>query len=158
MGLGQTVKELGGGLAALGVRVDKPAAAVPQNALDALFVVSYGKILLTSIMGQVTGVLGGGATNARLVHTPATGQTNLCGDLVVTTDPVDTMYSITGTVANAMLEDAGGGVDAATMPILLILQPGTISLITDQAGATGSIKWVLHYVALDKYAVVRPAA
>lgn len=165
MGLGQTVRQLGGGLAALGVRVERPAAAVPQNAVDNLFVVYHGKILLTSIMGQVTvAITSAGNANTKLVHTPTTGaaaQTDLCGvlDLAAGNNgAVDAILTITGTVANALLSDEKDGVDDASLPTLLILQPGTIAVSQSVADGAGSIKWVLQYVALDKYAVVVPAA
>lgn len=158
MGLGQTVKQLGGGLAALGVRVNKPAAAIPLNTTDALFVVYYGKILLTSIMGQVTEDINIAGNLSNLIHNPAAGATPLCGTLDITGDLVDTVYTITGTVGDPMQSDEKAGVEEASLPNLLILQPGTIVLSCANATGTGSIKWVMQYVALDKYAVVRPAA
>jgi hypothetical protein len=165
MGLGQTIGQLGGGLAALGVRVERPAAAVPQNAVDPLFHVYHGKILLTSIMGQVTvAITSAGNANTKLVHTPTTGlaaQTDLCAvlDLAAGNNgAVDAVLTIDGTVGNPLLSDEKGGVDDASLPVLLILQPGVIGLSQSAADGAGSIKWVLQYVALDKYAVVTVAA
>lgn len=157
MGLGQTVRELGGGLAALGVRVSRLATAIPQNADDNLFIIQHGKILLTSLMGEVTVIIAGGANNTNLLHTPTTGlaaQTDLCAVLDINADVVGTQYTIDGTVGNALLDDAGRGEDIASLPVLLILQPGTIAINCAQAAGTGSIEWVLEYVALDQGAKV----
>ena len=165
MGLSSTVKELNKGAAALGVRVWREAAALPQNATDDLFIVTGGKILLTSIIGRVTiAVVCAGVANTNLVHTPTTGlaaHTDLCAVLDLSAGAnggVDALLTIDGTFANALISDVRLGVDAPSMALLLILQPGVIAVQQTHAAATGSIRWALEYVALDTGAVVRRAA
>jgi hypothetical protein len=159
--ISQTIKQLGGGLAALGVRVEKPSAAKPiSDASDDLFIVRGGKILVTSLIGQVTVLITDvGVDNAKLQHTPTTGAmaaVDICNVLDIGGDIVGSIYIITGAAA-AMQNDGGVGVWIASMGTnLLILQPGTISL-TCSGTETGSIKWLLHYIAVDTNAYVVPA-
>lgn len=159
--ISQTVKQLGAGLAALGVRVEKPSAAKPDTGTDDLFIVRGGKILLTSLIGQVTvEITNVGVDNMTLQHTPTTGAAtavDLCLLLDIGGDIVDTIYIITGAVGAAVTDDAGVGVWMGSMQTnLLILQPGTIA-VACTSDETGSIKWLLHYIAVDTNAYVVPA-
>lgn len=165
MGFAPTVKQLNKGAAALGVRIVREAAALPQNATGNLFRVTGGKILLTSIVGQVTvEVVCAGAGNTNLIHTPTTGAavaTDLCGVLDLSAGDngaVDAILTITGTVGDALVSDEKAGSDAPSMSaLLLILQPGVIAVQQTHADTTGSIKWVMEYVALDSGAAVKRA-
>lgn len=163
--ISQTVKRLGGGLAALGVRVDKPATAKPVSAATSdLFVIRGGKILLTSLIGEVTiDITDVGPDLAYLQHAYTTGTpgtTDLCDSatgLDIGGDTVGTIYIITGDITVDLEDDADVGVYIASMGTnLLVLQPGTIQLVCS-ATETGSIKWLLHYIAIDKNAYVLPA-
>lgn len=164
MGLSATIKQLDRGAAALGVLVFKEATTVPQGGAQSdLFIIAGGKILLTSIIGQVVVAItatGGNAT--RLVHTPTTGLetlTPLCADLDTNSGDVglkDAIWTITGDVTDLLISDEKAGVDDPSMLTnLLILQPGVIALECDDADAAGSVKWSMQYVALDKNTKVK---
>lgn len=163
--ISQTVRQLGGGLAALGVRVDKPEVDIPTaGATVDLFIVRGGKILLTSLIGQVTeNITDVGTVFTRLQHyhtTGVPGVTFLSSDganLDIGGDVVPTMYIITGATGVPMEDDGAVGVYLASMYTnLLILQPGTIQLLCTGT-ETGKIKWLLHYIAVDPNAYVVPA-
>ena len=142
----------------LGRVVERATAALPQTAASALFTVATGRVIVTSIIGEVTTVIQTQADNTKLTFDPtAAGATqDLCAALDITADAVGTMYSITGTPATA-LQDALNFVPSSKMlaqPI--ILKPGSI-LLDCAASNTGSVKWTLTYWPLDTGASVAAA-
>lgn len=142
----------------LGRVVERATAALPQSTASALFTVSTGRVILTSIIGEVTTVIQTQADATKLTFDPtAAGATqDLCATLDITADAVGTMYSITGTPATA-LQDALNFVPSSKMlaqPI--ILKPGSI-LLDCAASNTGSVKWTLSYWPLDTGASVAAA-
>lgn len=138
--------------ALFGIRVDKATAALPQTATGTLFTVTGGRILLTSIVGEVTTVIQTQANNTKLVSTPTTGTAvDLCAVLDISADQVGCLYGITGTFATAMV---GANAGATVLPSNGIVIPvGTIGL-SCAASNTGSVKWSITYVPLDEGASV----
>lgn len=141
----------------LGARVDRAAALQPQTTQAAIFTVAGGKVLVTSLVGQV------------VVATPATTNTlKITGNPTVGTD-VDwtTATSTASKEAGAVITpaataggalvvaNAGGG--NAVAPTGYVAQIGTIDLVTTGSAATGTIKWTLTYVPLDYGATVTAA-
>jgi len=138
---------------ALGRRVDRAAAVLPQGTDEALFTITGGRVLLRLILGEVT-VLIGGANATKLKFNPtATGaDQDLCATLDITTDAVGTLYTISGGVGDALRDDLliGAG-NLVNDP--LILSEGDIEL--DCVGSvTGEIAWSLWYTPLDDGAQV----
>jgi len=147
----------------LGTKVDRATATLPQTATGALFTVAGGRVLLTSIVGEVTTALGATATSLNLVHTPTVGTVgDLCAATVCTSDSVGTLYGITGIPADLMSAEKNGGtvvpVDYNTgLPLRgLILPIGAIGL-KSTANDTGSVKWSITYVPYDDPASVTAA-
>ena len=135
----------------LGHSVSRATATLPQSTVGNLFTVSTGRVLLTGIIGEVTTVIQTQANNTKIVFDPTVTGANvdLCAILDITADAIGTLYSITGTVANAML--SGFAVQAQLTPI--VLQPGAIAL-SCSASSTGSVKWDMWYLPLDTGAMV----
>lgn len=150
----------------LGERVDKAAVTLPAaGGTVNLFTVAGGRVMLRSLVGQVATVIptATGAVNTKVTHTPTTGAavaTDICAVLDVKGDIVDTIYTITGGVGTAMVDDAGAGVAVPSFDTTnkQILQPGTIMVdVTDVGGISdvvGDIKWTLHYIPIDAGATV----
>lgn len=138
-----------------GTKVDRATATLPQTATGALFTVAGGRILLTSIVGEVTTVLGATATNAKLVSTPTTGTAvDLCAVLAVASKEVGTLFGITGLFSDALV---GANAGASVVPRNAVVVPiGSIGLSTS-ANNTGSVKWSITYVPLDNGASVTAA-
>lgn len=138
--------------ALFGLKVERAAANLPQTATGTLFTVSVGRILLTNIVGEVTTVLGGTVTSAKLLHTPTVGTAvDLCAALAVTSKEQGTLLGITGLFSDAMVgANAGAGV-APRNPVVLPI--GNLGLNTT-ANDTGQVKWTLLYVPLDDGATV----
>jgi len=141
-----------------GVKVQRATAALPQTTAGALFTISGGKVLITSLIGEVTTVIQTQADNTKLTFDPtdAGATQDLCAVLDITADAVGTLYSITGTPATAM-QDALNFLPSNKVPAQpIVLKPGSI-LLDCAASNTGSVKWDLTYIPLDNGASVAAA-
>lgn len=129
----------------------RATTTLPQTGTDSLFTITVGRILLVGLIGEVTTVIQTQANNTKLTFNPtATGaSTDICANLNVTGDAVGTLYSITGTIADAMQE----GMLMTTDMTNLVLSEGTIDLTT-AASNTGDVKWDMFYIPLDTGATV----
>jgi len=144
----------------LGERVEKTAEYNPAGTDVDLFTVAGGRVMLRSLVGQVTVIVAKNAAadaKTRLQHTPTTGAraaTDMCGDLDCDTHNIDTVYTITGGTGVAMADDSRAGVIVTSFVTnKQILQPGTISKHYTTL-VTGTIKWTLHYIPIDAGATV----
>ena len=136
----------------LGTKVDRATATLPQTAQSALFTITGGRVLVTSIVGQVTTVLGATATNAKLVANPTTGtDVDLCAVLAIASKEAGTLFGITGLFSDAMVGANAGATVLPRNPV--VLNVGTLDLNTS-ASDTGSVKWSITYVPLDDGASV----
>ena len=138
-----------------GVKVQRATAALPQTSTSTLFTVSGGKVLITSLVGEVTTVIQTQADNTKLTFDPtdAGATQDLCAVLDITADAVGTLYSLTGTPATAM-QDALNFLPSNKVPAQpIVLKPGAI-LLDCAASNTGSVKWDLCYIPLDNGASV----
>jgi hypothetical protein len=138
--------------------VERATAALPQTTASALFTVATGRVIVTSIIGEVTTVIQTQANNTKLTFDPtAAGATqDLCAVLDITADAVGTMYSITGTPATAMQDALNFLPSSKVLARPLILKPGSV-LLDCAASNTGSVKWTLCYWPLDTGASVTAA-
>lgn len=140
-------------LALLGNKVDRAAAALPAAATpQALFTIAGGRVLLTQIVGEVTTVIQTQANNTKLTSNPTTGaDLDVCAVLDISADAVGTLYSITGTLADALAGAGPGAVPGMAKPI--VLPVGTLDL-NCAATNTGAVKWTAFWVAIDDGATV----
>ena len=144
-------------VAGLGFRVDRATASLPQSTDGALFSISGGRILLTALIGEVTTVVQNQANNTKIVFNPSASgaDQDLCAVLNIANDAVGELYSITGTVGDAMISDlliVGGGL----MHAPLVLSEGDIEL-NCAASNTGSVALTMFYLPIDTGAVVASA-
>jgi len=136
----------------LGTRVTRAAAALPQTTASAIFTISGGIVLVTSIIGKVGTIIQNQANNTKLVGNPTTGTSvDLCAVLDIANDEAGTLYTITGTLSDALAGTAAGGVAGQATPI--VVQTGTIDL-SCAASNTGTIGWTLSYVPITSGATV----
>jgi hypothetical protein len=132
---------------AMGLVAERAAALPPQTDADDLFTVVGGRVLLRQIIGEVTIQIGNVANNTNLEFNPDdAARGDLCAVLDIDNDAVGTVYGITGTAANAMLD---GTVIVAKQATELILKPGVIELHCAGNSGTGAIKWTVVYVPID---------
>jgi hypothetical protein len=138
-----------------GTAVERATADLPASTANAvLFNITGGRILLTGILGEVTTVIETQACNTKLTFNPtvAGSAVDICANLDITAAAVGTLFTITGTAANAMV--SGLGLVAMASP--WVLQPGAIELDT-AATNTGQVKWKVWYMPLDTGATVAAA-
>lgn len=138
-----------------GIVVNRDTDVPPQTANEDIFTIVGGRVLLVQILGEVTTVIGAGASNLRIRHNPTIGAVgNICADVAIANDAEGVIYGITGTVATAMQKSTDALVAQADE---LILQTGTINIIASGSTGTGSIKWSVLYVPIDDGAYVEVA-
>lgn len=136
----------------LGKRVSRTTADVISNSAVPIYTVS-GKVLVTLLNGEVTTIIGAGATNAKFQFNPTTGTTNdMCANLDIDADEAGALYSITGTAGDAMLRSESGAIRNMSSNGM-ILNEGQIEFVTN-ADRTGSIKFELFYIPLTDGATV----
>ncbi len=127
--------------------VERASAILPASTETPYFTIT-GRVLITHIVGEVTVIFDGTANSIKLIANPTVGaDVDLCTALVATTDVAGTIYTITGTLSDAMVATTSGAVIAQADAILVAA--GTIDLDTTATDTTGSTKWTLHYVPLD---------
>ncbi len=139
-----------------GTLVERATAALPQTTDDALFTITGGRIRVVSLIGEVTTVIQTQANATKLKFNPtATGaDQDLCATLDITADAVGTLYGITGTVTDAMVDDLL--IVNGDLASPLVLSEGDIELDC-AASNTGSVAWTLVYTAIDSDATVAAA-
>lgn len=144
-----------------GIRVDRDSATLPQGAADDLFTIAGGNVLVLGILGEVTTPIGG-ANDTNLEFSPDAATLN-DGDLCDGTTPLDidadvvgTLYTITGTITDDMVDSGDTGLLAYTLASPLFMVPGSIELHC-AGSVTGEIKWSIWYVPLDDGAYIEAA-
>lgn len=124
----------------------RATAALPQSVAAPIFTVT-GRVRITSIIGQVTTVIQNQANNAKLIANPTVGtDVDLCAVADIAADAVGTQLSITGTLANALVETPSGAFVDQASPVVVL--PGTLDL-SCSASSTGAVKWFVEYEAID---------
>lgn len=145
-------------VALLGLKVERATAALPASTLGNLFTVAAGRIAITSLVGEVTTVLGAGANSLSLGYAPTVG----VGDAsVLGGGAVSLLTAAVGTHIGA---NPGGDVfvDLATQAGValqsgaLLVDPGSVT-VTTAGTVTGSVKWTITYVPMDDAATVTAA-
>lgn len=141
--------------ASLGVKVDRATQALPQTTNYSLFTVTGGRVILTSIVGEVTTIIQTQLDNAKLISTPTVGTAvDMCAVLNITAKEAGCLFGITGLPADALVGTNAGLTTG--MKQQLILPAGTIKLDCS-ASNTGAVKWTITYVPIDDGAWVEAA-
>lgn len=134
-------------LAQFGNTVSKATAALPQTTTATLFTITGGRVLLTSIVGEVTTVIQTQANNTKLVATPTTGTAvDICAVLDISAKEAGCLFGITGLFSDAMVGANAGATVIPRNPVVLPI--GTLKL-NCAASNTGNVKWICTYIPLD---------
>ena len=137
----------------LGISVSKAAVAVVGTSVKPLFTVAGGRVLITSIVGQVVTVIQTTANATNVISTPTTGTAvNLCATLDITGDESGCLYSLTGLAADVMVGTNAGAASGLRNGIIVPI--GVIGMGNAAAACTGSVKWDITYIPLDDGATV----
>jgi len=132
----------------------RASATLPATTATPYFTVT-GKVRILDIVGEVTTIVQTQTCNTKLIANPTVGaDVDLCAVNDITADAVGTFYSITGTLANAMVATTSGAGVSQAAPVTVAA--GTIDLSTS-ATNTGATKWLVRWVPIDPGALVLAA-
>jgi hypothetical protein len=144
-----------------GLIVPNVAKTVPSSATGTIFTV-VGRILLTSLVGQVsTAIVGTPTLSVGVTPTGgASAPTALCTATSISGAAVGTILCLPKLQASALIVSASGVGSTMGNPLdtggLCLVSAGAIT-ITTSAAATGAITWSLQYMPWDATAVVTAA-
>ncbi len=131
--------------------VSRTAATLPATTQTPYFTVT-GRVIITQIVGEVTTAVQNQACNLDLYSNPSVGSdVALCAVVDIDNDAVGTLYTLTGTLSDALIATTSGAFSAQSKA--LVVTAGTIDLKTS-ATNTGATKWTLHYIPLDSGSTV----
>lgn len=138
----------------LGQSVSKATGTLTAADIS-LFTVAGGRIVLTSLIGEVTTAVTV-ANSAKVKLNPTVGavDADLCAalDIGTTDSPVGELIGITGNPADAMVSTAGL---ARLTSSFLVLDEGVIEM--ESAGTDGAITWTATWVPYDDGATLTAA-
>lgn len=121
-------------------------STLPASTDLSLFTIT-GKVELVQIVGEVTTVIQTQANDTLLKVNPTVGaDVDICAALDISADAVGSLYTITGTFADALINTVSGGVPSQAVGV--ILTAGVLELEC-AATNTGAIKWTVVYKAVD---------
>ena len=146
-----------------GQKVQRAAAADPAGgAVQVLFTISGGIVLVTMLVGVRTIIQAAGASNFTFSH--SVGPTNLCTATAVTGNDVDTTYTITGNFGDALqiAVDGAAAIAGITEGLLatgdrckgILMPAGNITMTGSGAGVTGSCSYYIQFIPMDVGATI----
>ena len=128
----------------------KTTASLPANTQWVLFTVTW-RIKLLSIIWEVTTIIQTQACNTKIVANPTVwADVDMCAVLDTTASAVGSQFSITWTLANAMVKTTSWTWVFQAAPLLVM--PWSIDLNT-AATNTWSVKWMIQYESIDPWAI-----
>jgi hypothetical protein len=136
--------------------ITRTTANIPQTTSTNIFTVTGAPIEILSIIGEVTTIIQNQVNLGKLQITDTASSTtrDICVAASIQNLAVGTFITITGTLASAMVTNAGGTAIAQAGGILCPI--GAIKFNTS-ASSTGQIRWYLRYRPLGTSAVVTAA-
>lgn len=148
----------------LGVRVSKAAFTLPASTSTAMFTVSTGRVVITSLVGQVTTVVQSQACNLNVTIDPdgAGAAADLAAATEINADAVGTYYTVVGIQAALLGTQKEGGTEVPThamaiLPLAPFIVPAGSILLKTSATNTGATSWDLTYIPYDDGASVASA-
>ena len=135
----------------LGINVSRTEAVLPQGTTGNIFTVSGGRIIVISLLGEVTTVMAGVSTTLKVGFTPTTGAYDdwCAASADLTGAAVGTHVTLPTAKATALVTDLTKGNGVIGRQVSWIAPIGNITLTTVGSNTTGKLKWDLIYVPLD---------
>lgn len=144
----------------IGIKVDKGAFTLPATTSTAMFTVAGGRVLITSLIGEVTTAVQAQACNLNVTIDPtgAGAAADLAAATEINGDAVGTFYTVNGVVLDLLGSQTDGGTQVPTHATARVGRPflvpaGSIFLKTS-ATNTGATAWSLTYIPYDDGASV----
>ena len=99
-----------------GIKVDKAAATLPATAYGSLFTVAGGRVIITSIVGEVTTICSATATNLKLTATPTTGTAvDVATNVAIANKEAGTLFGVSA-YGSALVASNAGSTPVAQTP------------------------------------------
>jgi len=131
--------------------VERVTNSLPQSTQEPLFTIT-GRVKVVDIIGEATTGIENKLNNTKLVANPTAGaDVDICAVVDIAADAQGTMYSISGTFANAMIKTVSGAFEGQANPFTIA--DGTLDLSCSDSN-TGAIKWTVLYEPLDANSTV----
>lgn len=131
--------------------VTRATSTLPQTADLSLFTIT-GKVEIVQIVGEITTVIETQANATLLKINPTVGaDVDLCAALDISADADGSLYTITGTFADALINTVSGAVPSQASGV--VVTAGVLELEC-AASNTGSVKWTVVYKAIDPAAKI----
>lgn len=144
-------------LGILGKKVDRLTSALPGTGDLTIFTVTGGRVIVTSLLGEVTTIIQAQANAVKIKSVPTTGTTkDISGTLDINGFEVGALMSLDGTALSTTLSGTNAGGALAMKPSGIFVPIGGIKLNT-AATNTGAIKWSMTYIPYDDGASVAAA-
>ena len=133
---------------ALGINVSRAASNLPATAALNIFTVTGGRILIKSLVGEVTTIIQAQACTVKVTSTPLAGT---AVDLSAVSASISALevggrLTLPAAAATGLVVGNAGGVIGHQAE--WVIGAGSLSYTTS-ATNTGQIKWDLTYVPLD---------
>ncbi len=129
----------------------RASSSLPATTATPYFTVT-GKVKILNIIGEVTTVFQAQANAVKLIANPTVGaDVDLCATVEGNAAAVGSLFTITGTLANAMIKTVSGAVPSQATPV--IVTAGSIDF-SAAATSTGATKWTVIYEPIDQGAMV----
>ena len=141
----------------LGTTVVRTAALQPQTTQAAIFTVTGGVVMVTSLVGEVVVATPATANTLKVTGNPTSGtDVDWTSATSTASKEVGSLITLPVTAGGALVvANAGGG--NAVFSAGFLAQTGTIDLVTTGSAATGTIRWTLTYVPVTDGAAVAAA-
>lgn len=144
----------GGTDSGAGYEVPRATQVVPQTATLPIFNVVGGRVLVTSLWGQVTAAASATATTLAIGTLPTGGAQQTIGTAgAITSAPIGATISI---VAGAVATSATAAF-WSNDPVDFMINPGVINITTSANNTTAAVQWLLVYRPLDPNAAITAA-
>lgn len=136
-----------------GTRVDRATAALPQSTTATLFTVAGGRVIITTLVAEVTTAIQAQANALQIFSISTTGSvtTNLGASFESNGLALGNLITVPGVPATALSSGS-----TAVQGNEFITQPGLIRL-TAAASNTGALRWTVTYIPLDSGATITAA-
>lgn len=142
---------------ALGRKVDRTTSSLPATTDLTLFTITGGRIIVTSVVGEVTTAIQAQACAVKLKSVPTTGTAkDISGTLDVNAFEVGALISLDGTALTTALSGGNAGAALATTRGGVVVPIGALKVNT-AATNTGSVKWSITYIPYDDGSTVAAA-
>lgn len=140
---------------ALGRKVDRATASIAATGSTSIFTITGGRIILTSLVGEVTTVIQAQANALKILSTPTTGTAkDISGTFDINALEAGGLVSLDGVALTTALSGTNAGAAIARCSFLIPI--GSLKYNT-AATNTGSIKWSMTYIPYDDGASVAAA-